>query len=96
MSQEKHSIASFLLLWRSIGAEAKVTSNKVGERVFTGGHCPVYKTTVRMGFIWFLKLLGGPGKREGERPESFRTGPGFVCRAVVLRGLASRNFYPSP
>ncbi len=68
MSQEKHSIASFLLLWRSIGAEAKVTSNKVGERVFTGGHCPVYKTTVRMGFIWFLKLLGGR-ERERERDQ---------------------------
>lgn len=68
MSQEKHSIASFLLLWRSIGAEAKVTSNKVGKGFLPAATAQFIKQQCGWVLFGFSNFLGGR-ERERERDQ---------------------------
>ncbi len=70
MSQEKHSIASFLLLWRSIGAEAKVTSNKVGKGFLPAATAQFIKQ--QCGWVLFgFSNFWGAGKERGRETRKF-------------------------
>ena len=69
VSQEKHSVASFLLLWRSIEAEAKVTSNKAGERVLPAATAQFIKQQCGWVLFGFSNFFGGGRERERERDQ---------------------------